>query len=141
MWIANYSMEQIRKGKHFDVSWSPTILIQIKDPELDRFVISPQQSLFKEVHQFSFLDIEEENAKDSVTNEDIQDIADILTHAKSNNYNVIVHCHAGICRSGAIAEAGRLFGFDILEGINKRIPNLLVLRKLRTALGLTFSWE
>lgn len=139
MWIANFSMEQIKNGEHFDISWQQTILIQIKDPDLETFVVSPQQNLFKEIHQFSFWDCEDEEV--GLSDLIGEQIANILRNAKEKEYNVIVHCHAGICRSGAVAEAGSLFGFDIPEGVNHRIPNRLVLKKVRKSLGLTFSWE
>ena len=141
MWIANFSMEQIKNGEHFDVSWQPTILIQIKDPDLETFVVSPQQDLFKEVHRFSFWDCETEDI--GLTDMDGNKIAEILKNAQKNNYNVMVHCHAGICRSGAVVEAGLLIGFKLPEDafINYRVPNRLVLKKIRKHLGFSFSWE
>ena len=51
--------------------------------------------------------------------------------------NVIVHCHAGVCRSGAVAELGVMLGFKDTESF--RSPNLLVKHKMMKALGWTYD--
>ena len=51
--------------------------------------------------------------------------------------NVIVHCHAGVCRSGAVAEIGVMLGFNDTESF--RSPNLLVKHKMMKALGWTYD--
>ena len=146
MWIANFSKENIEKGLHFAPN-NNTILIQIQDPDTKEFVKSPYFKDFKEIHQFKFWDAEDITDLPNgittgiITNEQSNEIALILETALKQELNIIVHCHAGICRSGAIVEAGSLLGFEVPEGINKRIPNRLVLKKIRTSLGLTFSWE
>lgn len=57
--------------------------------------------------------------------------------ALEERMNVVVHCHAGICRSGAVAEVASLVGFQVLDGL--RIPNVLVKKKLMQALGLSYD--
>lgn len=47
--------------------------------------------------------------------------------------NVIVHCHMGICRSGAVAAVGVMMGFNDVG--SHRIPNLLVKHRMMAALG------
>jgi len=47
--------------------------------------------------------------------------------------NVIVHCAAGICRSGAVVEAGVVLGFDDTQTM--RIPNTLVKTSILEQLG------
>jgi protein tyrosine phosphatase len=51
-------------------------------------------------------------------------LAKILLEAKRDRSNVIVHCHAGVCRSGAVAQAGIDIGFQDTEVF--RSPNLRV---------------
>ena len=51
--------------------------------------------------------------------------------------NVLVHCHAGICRSGAVVEVGSMIGFTPTE--RYRQPNLRVKRKMMKELGLTYD--
>jgi hypothetical protein len=51
--------------------------------------------------------------------------------------DVVVHCVAGICRSGAVAEVGVMMGFDDAEAF--RSPNLLVKHKMMRKLGWTYD--
>jgi L-serine deaminase len=51
--------------------------------------------------------------------------------------NVVVHCHAGICRSGAVTEVATMMGFTATERL--RIPNMLVKHKMMKVLGLTYD--
>jgi len=61
----------------------------------------------------------------------------LLQHALANHMNVIVHCHAGVCRSGAVAEVGIMLGFRDTEAF--RAPNLLVKHRMMTALGMYYD--
>jgi predicted protein tyrosine phosphatase len=119
-WIENVSLENIKKGFHFDAGPN-SMLIQIVDPDME-FPIPLLQ--FKEVHQFKFLDIEEQDHQFAVTETQAKRLVDLLKHALENCMNVIVHCHAGVCRSGAVCEVGVILGFVDTE--NFRSPNLLV---------------
>jgi hypothetical protein len=60
-------------------------------------------------------------------------LAQLLQRALVNRMHVIVHCHAGVCRSGAVAEVGVMLGFDDAEAF--RSPNLLVKHRMMAALG------
>jgi hypothetical protein len=51
--------------------------------------------------------------------------------------NVIVHCVAGVCRSGAVCEIGVMMGFDDTEAF--RSPNLLVKHRMMKHLGWTYD--
>ena len=53
--------------------------------------------------------------------------------------NVIVHCTAGICRSGAVTEIGVQMGFDDVG--RYRQPNLLVKHKMSKVLGWVYDPE
>jgi hypothetical protein len=96
---------------------------------------------FKEVHQFEFLDIE---AKDECLDEAMRcsqkqanELVRLLQHALENRMNVVVHCHAGVCRSGAVCEIGVMLGFDDTEAF--RSPNLLVKHRMMRALGWLYD--
>ena len=58
-------------------------------------------------------------------------------HALANRMNVVVHCHAGVCRSGAVCEIGVMLGFDDTEAF--RSPNLLVKHRMMKQLGWTYD--
>jgi hypothetical protein len=51
--------------------------------------------------------------------------------------NVVVHCHAGVCRSGAVCEIGVMLGFVDTEVF--RAPNLLVKHRMMKALGWDYD--
>jgi predicted protein tyrosine phosphatase len=137
MWIQNVALSDVKKGFHFDAG-SNSMLIQIVDPAME-FPTPKHQ--FKEVHQFEFLDVEE---KDSVLEEAMKcshkqaaELVRLLQHALDNRMHVIVHCVAGVCRSGAVCEVGVMMGFDDTEVF--RSPNLLVKHRMMRALGWTYD--
>jgi hypothetical protein len=66
-----------------------------------------------------------------------EEIVRLLQHALDNRMNVVVHCMAGLCRSGAITEVGVMMGFDDTKRF--RSPNLLVKHSLMKALGWTYD--
>ncbi|HET8687170.1 MAG TPA: hypothetical protein VFM18_11000, partial [Methanosarcina sp.] len=113
--------------------------IQIVDPDME--FPTPARN-FACVKQYKFLDLEEDGP--SVETLGIQpsqaaDIADDLKRALLIGGNVVVHCHAGVCRSGAVAEAGVVLGFRDLHVY--RQPNSFVKKLLRLCLGLKYSFE
>lgn len=117
--IQNVSFDDVRKAWHYDPGPN-SVLIQIVDPDMN---FPTPLFNFKETHQFKFLDIEEDHPW-AIDEKQAQEIADILMKAKNARSNVIVHCVAGICRSGAVAEAGVALGFADTE--TYRHPNLRV---------------
>lgn len=143
--IQNVSKSDIARGHHFDAGEN-SMLIQIMDPNED-FPIPLYN--FKEVHKFEFLDIEDDGMTNmgdgsmtnmgefAITDEHAREIAKLLKHAKENHMNVIVHCHAGVFRSGAVTEVGVMLGFNDTETF--RCPNRLVKKKLLKALGMRHS--
>lgn len=136
-WIQNVAMSDIKKGFHIDPGPN-AMLIQITDPPGD--FPTPKYS-FKEVHQFQFLDIEENDfaLEESMrcSHEQAAELVRLLQHALANRMNVIVHCHAGVCRSGAVCEVGVMLGFDDTEAF--RSPNLLVKHRMMKQLGWTYD--
>ena len=136
-WIQNVALSDIRKGFHIDAGPN-SMLIQICDPDCD---FPTPLHTFKEVHQFKFLDIEE---KDECLDESMRcsqeqanELVQLLQHAFENRMNVVVHCHAGVCRSGAVCEVGVMLGFRDTEVF--RSPNLLVKHRMMKALGWTYD--
>lgn len=132
MWIQNVALADIPKRHHIDAGEN-SMLIQIVDPCME-FPIPKHQ--FKEIHQFEFLDIEEENDF-AITDKQAAQLVALLQRAFENRMNVVVHCHAGICRSGAVAEVGVMMGFQDAEAF--RAPNLRVKHKMMQQLGWTYD--
>ena len=136
MWIQNVSMSDIKQGFHIDPGFN-SMLIQIVDPAYE--FPTPKYE-FRELHQFEFFDAErDDNFPDECkfTDEQAQELVRLLQHAQEQRMNVIVHCHAGVCRSGAVAEVGVMLGFRDTESF--RSPNLLVKHKMMKALGWTYD--
>ena len=68
-----------------------------------------------------------------LTDADAFKIANILLEESAAGNDVIVHCTAGICRSGAVAEVGMMVGlFDKVR--THRQPNTLFKRKIAAAI-------
>lgn len=135
-WIENVSMSDIRNGHHSDLGPN-TMLIRIQDPATEFY---PTKYQFKEVHYFDFLDAEDEDGfpdECKISDAQAEEIAALLQRAYSTSMNVLVHCHAGICRSGAVTEVGTMIGFTATERF--RQPNLRVKHKLMKALGWTYD--
>jgi predicted protein tyrosine phosphatase len=136
-WIENVAASDVSTGFHHDAGPN-SMLISIVDPASWRPEAKHQ---FKERHDFEFLDVEE---KDEVLEEEMkcsQEQADqlvaLLQHALANRMNVVVHCFAGICRSGAVCEVGVMLGFQ--DTGRFRSPNLLVKHRMMKALGWTYD--
>jgi rhodanese-related sulfurtransferase len=142
--IQNVSAEAVREGVHFDCG-DNAMLIQITDPGNASFFSTdgfPKPAhKFKEVRQFQFFDCDNADhpvyGEFTITDSQALAIVAALDLAKSQNMNVVVHCHAGICRSGAVAEVASLMGFNLLRGV--RIPNVLVKKKMMQVLGLSYD--
>ena len=135
-WIENIGIDEVRKGYHYDPGPN-SMLIQIVDPGTE--FPKPKHKEWRRIRQFFFLDVED-NEKDGVlyscaiTNEDAKGIAAALQEAWNEGMNVVVHCHMGVSRSGAVAEVGTIMGF---RDVGKfRVPNLMVKKKLMEQLGM-----
>lgn len=130
--IQNISLQNVRDGFHYDAG-SNSMLIQIVDPGHD---FPTPRYQFAETHQFEFLDVERGDILDEfgITEEQAEQIASLLRRAVERRMNVIVHCHAGLCRSGAVAQAGIAIG--LLDTETDRTPNQLVRELLNRNLGI-----
>jgi predicted protein tyrosine phosphatase len=136
-WIQNVALSDVKKGHHVRVGEN-SMLIQIVDPDMEHPAPAHQ---FREVHQFRFLDLEQNddciNDAWKIQDQDAERLVSLLQHALTNRMDVIVHCVAGICRSGAVTEVGVMMGFDDTEVF--RSPNLLVKHKMMKQLGWTYD--
>lgn len=135
-WIQNVALSDIKKGLHMDPGPN-AMLIQIVDPAME--FPNPLYS-FREVHQFEFLDLEENDTwgeEFKITQEQANQLVQLLQHAMEHRMNVIVHCVAGVCRSGAVCEVGVMMGFRDTEVF--RSPNLMVKHKMMRTLGWTYD--
>lgn len=135
-WIENISMSAAHLGHHSDLGPN-VMLIRIQDPATEFF---PVKYAFKEVHCFEFLDAEDADGFDDdfkVSDAQAQEIVGLLQKALDNSMNVVVHCHAGICRSGAVVEVATMMGFTAVDRL--RIPNIRVKQKMMKALGFTYE--
>ena len=134
-WIENVAATDVSTKHHHDAGEN-SMLISITDPASWR--PTPAHK-FKEIHHFEFLDIEKNDYADDeamrCSQEQANELVRLLQHALENRMNVVVHCFAGVCRSGAVAEIGVQLGFDDVG--NFRSPNLLVKHRMMNALG----WE
>ena len=136
IWIENVSWDDCKRGWHTDMG-ANSVLIQIADPAT--FFPEPARQ-FKEVHQFEFLDAEDDDVypdECKISNEQASQIVGILQNALANRMNVLVHCHAGICRSGAVVEVGTMLGFTATE--RYRQPNMRVKHYMMKVLGWTYD--
>lgn len=134
--IENVSLYDIECGNHMEAN-NKTILIQIVDPDVD----FPKPTYnFSEIYKFKFLDLEK-NADYGhhlkITKEQTKEIAKILKKALAESQDIIVHCMAGVCRSGAVCEVGIILGFEDMFAY--RSPNLFVKHNLLEELGLPYD--
>ena len=136
-WIENVAAADIPTGFHH-AAGENSMLISIVDPASWRPTAKHE---FKERHDFEFLDVEENDHVDDeamkCSHEQAAELVRLLQHALTNRMNVVVHCFAGVCRSGAVCELGVMLGFEDTKRF--RSPNLLVKHRMMRALGWTYN--
>lgn len=81
------------------------------------------------VHTFEFLDLEEEHPQ-SITLEQAQALYNAIKQARDSKCHIVVHCFAGVCRSGAVVNfATKHMGYLEVDGVhrstNSRVERLL----------------
>jgi predicted protein tyrosine phosphatase len=133
-WIENIAAIDVTKRHHHEAGEN-SMLISITDPAGWR---PEAMHKFKERHDFEFLDADDGFPEECLIS-DVQaaEIVRLLQHAMANHMNVVVHCTAGLCRSGAVAEVGVMMGFGDTE--RTRIPNIRVKHKMMKVLGWTYD--
>lgn len=144
-WIENVACTDIPHANHHDAGLN-SMLIQIMDPATP---FPEPKHHFKEVHQFEFLDVDgdcmsnngsgemEDMSEWAITREQAQKLVALLQHALSKHMNVVIHCFAGLCRSGAVAAVGIKMGFDDVG--NFKSPNTRVMEFMMAELGLPYE--
>jgi predicted protein tyrosine phosphatase len=137
-WIENVAAADIPTRFHHEAGEN-SMLISIVDPASWR--PTPAHK-FKEIYNFEFLDAEDaddfpDEAK--ISDEQAQELVRLLQHALDNNMNVVVHCYAGLCRSGAVAEVGVMMGFQDCERF--RSPNLRVKHRMMKILEWSYDLD
>jgi predicted protein tyrosine phosphatase len=120
--IQNVSMSAVSKGLHYYVPHK-TALIQIQDYYGVMHFAKPVYPFVK-VLQLRFDDEDVPNVESNITQQQAKAIGDFLKECLEAEINVVVHCHAGLCRSGAVVECGIILGFQDLQEV--RWPNSLV---------------
>ena len=135
-WIQNVSLADVKNGNH-RAPYFDTILIQIVDPAME----PPEPAAaFVNRHQFEFLDLEADDPfaeEFKVTQAQADELVALLQDALARDLNVVVHCVAGVCRSGAVTEVGVMMGFDDTGA--HRQPNLMVKKLMMRSLGWTYN--
>jgi predicted protein tyrosine phosphatase len=115
------------------------MLIRIQDPATEFGKVKQQ---FKETYCFEFLDAEDTDGfpdECKISDDQAIQLTMLLQRALDKSMNVVVHCHAGICRSGAVVEVASMMGFTPTERL--RIPNMRVKHRMMKALGWTYDAE
>lgn len=138
--IENVSKSDVRLGFHMDAGPN-AMLIRIQDPATEFGKIA-RAEMFKEVYEFEFLDAEDADGFEDeckIQDEQAAELVRLLQRAQENHMNVVVHCHAGICRSGAVVEVATMMGFTPTDRF--RQPNLRVKHKMMKCLGWTYDAE
>jgi protein tyrosine phosphatase len=137
--IENISRLDAREGFHKDPGEN-SMLIQITDVHIDDCP-APKYP-FKHIHRFAFLDVEKDDSmfeEYGIKEDQAEDIARLLKFALEEDANVIVHCMMGLCRSGAVVDAGVALGFT--DTFRVRKPNLTVKHMVMKDLGLAYDPE
>lgn len=133
MWIENCAADDIPYADHYDPGPN-SMLIQIMDPP--GWFPKPKYK-FREIHRFQFLDIDDNDQADDpemfISEAQAKQLVKLLKHAFDNKMNVLVHCFAGICRSGAVVEVATKMGFESTGKF--REPNTRVVRLMMEELN------
>jgi predicted protein tyrosine phosphatase len=134
-YIENVAAIDVQNGNHFDCGEN-SMLIQIADPA--GWFPTPKHK-FKEDYQFEFLDVD---AKDDLveygcSQEQAKELVILLQRALENRMNVVVHCTAGICRSGGVVEVAVIMGFN--DPGKFRLPNYFVKRRMLEELNFYYG--
>jgi predicted protein tyrosine phosphatase len=135
-WIENVGMSDVRLGHHYDAG-DNSMLIRIQDPATEFGLVKYP---FKEVYEFEFLDAEDSDGFEDeckIQDNQAEAIVGLLQRALDKHMNGVVHCHAGICRSGAVVEVASMMGFTPTDRF--RSPNLRVKHKMMKVLGWTYD--
>ena len=134
--IQNVAYIDVKNGDHLPAG-PEAVLIQITDHCMEP---PKAKAVFAKTFAFEFSDIEEGDDyfdEMKITSEQAAAIAGILRQALAESRNVIVHCVAGLCRSGAVVEVGTILGFT--DTNTYRQPNAYIKKMLMKEFGWTYD--
>lgn len=100
-------------------------VIQIQDPNMSFPVITG----FDVIKQFGIPDLEFGYDENADYFQDIIKLKEFLDYCCMNKLNILVHCQAGVSRSGAVVEAAILRGYE--DPMKRRNPNMKLLELLK----------
>lgn len=134
--VQNVGRQEILDGM-FEDPGPNSLLIQICDVGEEHI---PAPSVFAKSIRFEFDDVEDANDPASISDAQADSIVKELRQAYANGMNVIVHCYAGIYRSGAVALAAEYVGFHRVPPAPGEVhdSNKLVALKMGMAMGRTY---
>lgn len=147
--VANISKEMIEEMNKEITHINNVILISIND--IGSSTKIENTNFFKNIYTFHFEDIEDEyvysiySKKDKIpiwaigiSEHQAKQIAKILLLSK-NKHNILIHCHAGVSRSGAITQIALDLGFKLYSFSNLRTINKTVYKKIKKQLSLKYK--
>lgn len=152
--IANVSLFNFMAGR-FDTILIPEQTIAIRILETgSTFPENYNTSRYVKSYKFNFDDVNETcvdtlGTHFPITKEQAAIIYNILTDAREDDKDVIVHCAAGICRSGAVAQfavdyLGFNFAFDTMARPNLAVKsNLISVHEEKNGVSCSYEsfWE
>lgn len=124
----NVSMVEFDKGNR-----SPTVVIRILDTLKDKpddlqFSENPYPDAIE--FQFRFDDVTDPDNEHAIQPEQAEGLFNVLSSCITMEWNVLIHCVMGKCRSGAITHAaealGQYYGLPVSIVDHGAIPNVLV---------------
>jgi predicted protein tyrosine phosphatase len=122
-----------------DYNLGETWLISITDPKSNPVYF---RSDYKRILPLEFHDIHKlEHGYIRFNETHLSLLNNFITTAKEHKVNLLAHCEAGICRSGAVISTLLLLGWSLLPNINERIPNTFVFKNLRRSFGFEYIGE
>lgn len=137
-YIANLSKDDIENNPIFPPE--NTVLISITDNCCQANIINKNQ--WKDIFRFQFEDVEKEEVMHLLNEnkplpiwaryisiQQAKEIAKILID-NLNKSNIIINCHAGVSRSGAVTEVGLKIGYKLFAFSNLRTINQTVYREI-----------
>ncbi|MDO9252601.1 MAG: hypothetical protein Q7U48_13760 [Hydrogenophaga sp.] len=114
------------------------VAIQITDP----CCAAPRAGdQYHALHHFEFTDTErasELTGEFAINNDQARSIAVILRDALAEGRDVVVHCQAGIYRSGGVAEAARRCGFDYVNRMERESFASVFNHRVRDLVAINF---
>ena len=143
-YIANLSKDDVED--EYYIPPEDTVLISITDNCCEAKIANEEG--WKHIFRFQFEDLEKEQVLHLIkAGEELpiwarfistiqaKQIAEILIN-NVNKSNIIVHCHAGVSRSGAVTQVGLDIGYGLFNFSNLRTVNNTVYSEIKKHIPL-----